>query len=172
MTNIIYENLKDEMETEGISIGDIAATMDIKEERLRSLLSGEEPLGALSAHNIMSKLFPGTDMSYLFHIENGNDNLKELIQNLDSEFGSMMIEVEDLKALNTELGRVMEIMEEVDQSDLTSMGLSFRDIFSTVRIIDSLLHHSVNSLSEHYGKGFDLKTKLFQGIIHRANDND
>lgn len=128
MTTIIYENLKNEMETEGITIEDIAGVFNTSEDEIKKILSDEEQLDALYAHKIMVNIFPGTDMNYLFfnHKEN---YLKDLVSNLDNEMGGISLKIEDLKSIEWVLGQTIGDMEEVDQSDLTSMGLTFRERF-------------------------------------------
>lgn len=94
------------------------------------------------------------------------NNLKELIQDLDSEMGSMLINLEDLEAINTEMGRVMDIVENTDESKTINMAMVFKDIAPTLRLINSLLHYSVKDLSKDFEESYELKTKLFQGILH------
>lgn len=93
-----------------------------------------------------------------------NKKVWEIAHSLDNELGGILLKLEDLKAIDTNLGHVMENMDNTDQLDLKSMGMTLRDVYPTLKMIESLLRYSVKDLSEYYEQSNDLKQILFNEL--------
>lgn len=91
--------------------------------------------------------------------------VKDSVNDFDSALGSLLINVESLKAINTEVGHVREDVDNTDKSDLTSMALRFRDIDHKIILIDDLLNYTLKDLIKNYEECQHIKTGLFLEFI-------
>lgn len=94
-----------------------------------------------------------------------NDSLHEL----DNSLGGLLINIESLKALDTIMGHVRVDVDNTDQSDLTSLGLTMRDISHKIVLIDDLLKYALKDVIKHYEDCQHIKTGLFLEFIEKEN---
>lgn len=93
------------------------------------------------------------------------DELKKITQELDSEMGAISVNLKDLEAINTEMGRVIDIVNQTDCSEPINIEMTFRDIESKLRMVSSLLRYSFKDLNESFEESYELKNKLFDELV-------
>lgn len=113
-------------------------------------------------------------MTKNINLTNHHEKLKKLSHELDHNFGGLNLNRETLKRLNIQLGIIGEDIENTDQNDLTSMGLTFRDISHTVQLLADLLHYTLEDLDENLQQTEMIKSDIFNIVVKenggKAND--
>ena len=97
--------------------------------------------------------------------------LNDSLHGLDHKLGALLCNVESLKAIDAELGRVREDVDKTDKSDVTSMGLTFRDIDHKIVMIDDLLRYTLEDIIKNYEDCQHIKTGLFLEYI-KGDENE
>ena len=95
--------------------------------------------------------------------------INDSIHELDNSLGGLLINIESLKAINTLMGHVREDVDNADQSDLTSLGLTMRDIRHKIVLIDDLLRYALDDVISNYEGCQYIKTDLFLEFIEKEN---
>lgn len=97
--------------------------------------------------------------------------LKELTHELDTNAGALGVNLETLTNINTELGIIAEKVLNTDKSDLTAMGLQFRDIDHIVRLLADTLHYTLDEMNENIEHTNMIKESFFD-ITCRSKNSD
>lgn len=105
------------------------------------------------------------------NISESHDVLKQLSHELDHNVGALNLNRLTLERTKKELGRVSEDIENTDQSDLTAMGMTFRDIAHSVQILADLLHYTMENLDENFQHTTLIKDSFFNVIV-RGNEEE
>ena len=95
--------------------------------------------------------------------------INDSIHELDNSLGGLLINIESLNALNTIMGHVREEVDNTDQSDITSLGLTMRDISHKIVLIDDLLRYALKDVIKNYEDCQHIKTGLFLEFIEKEN---
>lgn len=101
-----------------------------------------------------------------------HNTLKELSHELDHNYGSLNLNRLTLERMNMELGRVTDDVENTDHSDLTSMGLTFRDISHTIQLLGDLLHYTIKDLNENLLQTEMIKSDIFDIVVKDNGGNE
>jgi|SRR5699024_2020501 len=94
-----------------------------------------------------------------------HNQLKELSHELDHNYGSLNLNRLTLEKMNIELAYIAEGVENTDHADLTSMGLTFRDISHKVQLLADLLHYTIEDLNGNLQQTEMIKSDIFDIII-------
>lgn len=97
------------------------------------------------------------------------EQLKDAAMELDTSLGGLLCNIETLKAIDTEMGYVREDVDNTDQSDLTAMGIRFRDISHKITLIDDLLRYTLKDVIKNYEECQHIKTGLFLEVVEKEN---
>ncbi|WP_449354408.1 hypothetical protein ACUL41_14880 [Virgibacillus natechei] len=79
-------------------------------------------------------------------MENKN---RELVQEMDTILGGILINVEQIKTLKEELGRMREGMGNTDFADKTAVVIQFMESFHTIKLVDDLLGYAAKELDSN-----------------------
>src|SRR5699024_7660660 len=90
--------------------------------------------------------------------------INDSIHELDNSLGGLLINIESLNALNTIMGHVREDVDNTDQSDIPSLGLTMRDISHKIVLIDDLLRYALKDVIKNYEECQHIKTGLFLDV--------
>lgn len=93
------------------------------------------------------------------------NKLKELVHELDSSLGGILVNMESIEAIKTELGYVRGDVDDTDQKDLTSMALRFRDITHKIVLLDDLIRFVSKDLNSNFEVASEIKGQLFHEIV-------
>lgn len=106
------------------------------------------------------------------------NTLKELTHELDQNHGALGVNLETLTNINTELGIIAEKVLNTDKSDLTSMGLMFRDIDHIIRLLADALNYTLDEMNENVEHTNLIRKSFFDVVIrnekpdvHQSNNN-
>ena len=97
--------------------------------------------------------------------------LSELVHELDHSLGCILSNKESIEAITTELSHVREDVGNTDQTNLTSMGLRFRDISHKIVLLDDLINFVLKDLNSNFEAVSDTSHLLFHEII-KEESND
>ena len=105
-----------------------------------------------------------------------HETLRKVTFELDSNTGSIAINVDTLKNMNIELGQIAENVRNTDLSNLTDMGMMFYDIDHKIMLLADLLHYTVKELEENLKHTQIIKESYYDLIIRtkeqESNPND
>lgn len=88
--------------------------------------------------------------------------VRDFVQNLDSEVGSINLSVITLEDIDSLLGRLRIKMDNFDEEELR---LYFREFHLEVRVLDELVRNVVKELKRDYYKVNEIKDNLFEHIV-------
>ena len=91
---------------------------------------------------------------------------KRIAMGLDEALGGLLCNIESLKAIDTEVSHMREDVDNTDQSDITAMGMRFRDINHKIVMIDDLLRYTLREVIENYEECQDIKTEMMVEVKH------
>lgn len=100
-------------------------------------------------------------------MEKENKTVKELVQDLDSTFGEILLHKESIDAIKTELDRIRDDVDNTDQTDMESMALQFRDMSYKIVLLDDLLHYVSKDLKTTFDSGSNIKNQLFEMVVKK-----
>lgn len=90
---------------------------------------------------------------------------RDLVHDLDSKLGGVLINIESIKTLKTELGRASEDMQEIDISDKTAVRMQFVESAHTVKLVDDLLGFVEREIALNYEDAHRTHNELFHSIM-------
>ena len=93
------------------------------------------------------------------------NTLKELTHELDNNTGALGVNLETLTNINTELGIIAEKVLNTDESDLTAMGLQFRDINHIIRLLADTLRYALDEMNENIEHTKLIRENFFDIVI-------
>ena len=91
---------------------------------------------------------------------------KRIAMGLDEALGGILCNIESLKAIDTEVSHMREDVDNTDQSDITAMGMRFRDINHKIVMIDDLLRYTLREVIENYEECQLIKTEMMVEVKH------
>lgn len=100
------------------------------------------------------------------------DILKEITHEFDSNYGGLSLRLHTLNNVSLELNTISDDVLNTDKTNLTDMGLMFRDIDHKIEIIAELLHYTVNDLSEEMEKTRIIKESYFDLLVRKVNEKE
>lgn len=93
------------------------------------------------------------------------ETLKELTSEFDSNTGSTLCNIETLKNITTELGRIAEDVDNTDKSNMTDMALRLRDVDHVIMILSELMRYTTEELEETFHHTQMIKESYFDLIV-------
>ncbi|QFF98800.1 hypothetical protein PB01_08115 [Psychrobacillus glaciei] len=88
--------------------------------------------------------------------------LKDLARELDNDLSSIAVKVDTLKDLKTSITNLRIEMDGINERDAR---VYFMDFHRSIRLIDDLFQHTVNSLSDEFEEVEVTKDFLFNKIV-------
>lgn len=161
LPNLIFEKF--------IDCDEMATALEITFDELIEKLNGEEDFHIEEATIIKEKFFPDLPMTYIF--EKAID-LREITYEFDGNFGATSCRIETLKNIDIELGHIAEDVRETDLSDLTKMGLQFRDINHKIMLLSELMSYTVDDLEENHEHTRLIKDSYFDLIVNPKDQSE
>lgn len=98
----------------------------------------------------------------------GKTVLQELTHEFDHNYGTLNVMLQSLKNIRTELGIVSEDVVNTDNTDIASMGLSFRNIDHKIQLLADLMHYTVKELDKTLDETNEIKEQYFEEIIRKT----
>lgn len=95
--------------------------------------------------------------------------LQGLAHELDSALGDVGLNLNTLKAIDAEMGRIHEGIENTDMGDITKMAMYFRDISHKLSMITDLLHYVVLDFDGNHDRCELVKSTFFD-VAHDKDE--
>lgn len=97
------------------------------------------------------------------------ETLKEVTFEFESNTGQVLLNIETLKNIEIELGHTSEDVVNTDMLDLSSMGITFRDISHKILLLSDLLHYTMKDLTKAHEHTHLIKSAYFDLIIREKD---
>jgi|SRR5690625_1490404 len=93
------------------------------------------------------------------------DEAKEVTREFDHNVGATNNNLITLNDIKTEVDILRTDMEMTDITDITAMGMRYRDIDHKIRLLGDLLHYTLEEMNDNLAKTEKIKEYYFDLIV-------